>query len=109
MLELINVLQELLAGGFPGGLQEFVLPLAESPFGDELGIESERSRQFSVGIFIFLVFAIFVFLFIALSYMFRGRGDKMKIGEKIMFGWILFGLVAAVAFGASQLLHGYLF
>lgn len=85
------------------------LPLAESPFSDQLGIEGEKSRQFSVGIFIFLVFAIFVFLMIALAYMFKGKSEKMKLGEKIMFGWILFGLVAAVAFGASQLLQGYLF
>lgn len=78
-------------------------------FGVNTGIEGMRSHQFSVGIFYFLVASIIVFTIFVFMFMFKGRGSKLKTGEKIMFVWILLGVVAAVVFGAAQMLHGYLF
>lgn len=74
----------------------------------DLSIDSMKSKEFSVGIFWFLIFSIFVFVVITFIHMLKGK-SKLKLGEKIMFIWILLGVVAAVVFGASQLLHGFLF
>ena len=82
------------------------------PFGIDMSIESMSSRQFSVGIFYFLVAAIIIFVGITFMFMFKGKqGEKSKLkkGEKIMFAWILFGVVVAIIFGAAQMMHGYLF
>lgn len=80
------------------------------------GIEGMRSQEFSVGIFIFLMVCIVVFSVIVVKFMNSGRGvtidgegKKLKTGEKIMFVWIFFGIIAAVIMGAMQLLQGYLF
>ncbi len=78
-------------------------------FTDELGIESERSQQFSVGIFYFLILGIIVFSIISFAFMFKDKTKKIKKGEMILFIWIMIGVVVAVLFGASQLLQGYLF
>jgi len=73
-------------------------------------IEGMRSQQFSVGIFIFMVFGVLVFLgIIAMFIKMSAKDTKMKLGEKILFIWIILGVFAAVAFGAAQLLHGRLF
>ncbi len=80
-----------------------------APFGVELGIESEQSQQFSVGIFYFLILGIVVFAIISFAFMFKDKTKSMKKGEKILFAWIMLGLVVAVLFGTSQLLQGYLF
>lgn len=82
------------------------------PFGIDMSIESMSSRQFSVGIFYFLIAAILIFVGITFLFMFKGKtGQKssLKRGEKILFVWILFGVVVAVIFGAAQMMHGYLF
>jgi len=79
------------------------------PFGIDMSIESMSSHSFSVGMFYFLVFAIIVFLVIAFLFMFKGKSKKIKTGEMIMFIWILLGVVAAVIFGAAQMMHGFLF
>jgi len=79
------------------------------PFGVDMSIESMSSHSFSVGMFYFLVFAIIVFVVIAFLFMFKDKSSKIKIGEKIMFAWILVGVVAAVVFGAAQMMHGFLF
>lgn len=79
------------------------------PFGLDTSIEGMMSQQFSVGIFYFLVTAILVFTVFIFIFMFMGKGAKLKLGEKILFGWLLFGVFVAVGFGAAQLLHGYLF
>ena len=79
------------------------------PFGVDMSIESMSSKEFSVGIFFFLILAILIFVGITMMYMFKDKGTQLKTGEKWMFVWILFGVIVAVAFGAVQLMDGYLF
>lgn len=79
------------------------------PFGFDSSIDSMRSQEFSVGIFYFLVAAIIVFTGFVFMFMLKDKTAKLKKGEKIMFVWLLFGIVVAIGFGAAQLLHGYLF
>ena len=52
------------------------------PFGIDTSIEGMKSQEFKT---------------------------NLKKGEKILFAWILFGVIVAVIFGAAQMLHGYLF
>ncbi|MBN4079587.1 hypothetical protein JYT26_02990 [Beggiatoa alba] len=88
----------------------FLMSIKEStgPFGIDTSIEGLKSQEASVGIFYFLVASIVVFAVFVFMFMFMGK-SKLKLGEKILFVWILFGIVAAVIFGAAQMLHGYLF
>jgi TRAP-type C4-dicarboxylate transport system permease small subunit len=72
-------------------------------------IESVNSQEFSVGIFYFLIASIVVFTIFVFMFMLKDKTSKLKKGERILFVWILFGVVVAVGFGAAQLLHGYLF
>ena len=72
-------------------------------------IEGMETQEFSVGIFYFLVICILVFTAIVFMFMFKDKTQKLKKGEKWLFAWILFGVVVATAFGAAQLLHGFLF
>lgn len=76
----------------------------------DLSIEGMRSQQFSVGVFIFMLLGILVFSGIVYSVM-RGKyaPKVMRMGEKVMFGAIILGIIAAVIFGALQMLSGYLF
>ena len=69
----------------------FVVQQTTDP--DYWTIEGMRAKEFSVGIFIFLVICIVV----------------LKIGEKILLGWIVFGIIAGVILGVLQLLQGRLF
>lgn len=75
------------------------------------GIESMSSQSFGVGIFYFLIIAILVFVGISFLVVFKdkGKSSKMKAGEKLLFIWIMFGVVVAIVFGAAQMMHGYLF
>ena len=82
---------------------------ATDPLGFDSSIESMQSQEFSVGIFYFLVAAIIVFTGFVFMFMFKDRASKLKKGEKILFGWLLFGIIVAIIFGAAQMLHGYLF
>ncbi len=68
------------------------------------------SRRFSVFIFIFLMIGIAVFSAIIYSVV-RNRSDKekMRVGEKIMIGAIIMGVVVAVAFAAMQMIGDFLF
>lgn len=75
----------------------------------DLGIEGIRSQEFSVAIFYFLVLAIFIFLVFIFMFMLKSKASKLKTGEKWLFAWLLLGVVAAIVFGATQMLHGYLF
>lgn len=85
-------------------------PLALAEANDPLsGIEGMRSQEWSVGIFIFLVICILVFAGIVFRFMTNSKTSGLKFGEKVMFAWILLGIVAAIIFGALQLLHGQLF
>ena len=69
------------------------------------------TQGFSVGVFYFLVVAIIIFVGITFLFMFkdRSKSSKLKIGEKILFIWIMFGVVVAVVFGAAQMMQGFLF
>ena len=75
---------------------------------DLFGVEGLYSQQFSVIIFYFLIFCIVLFTGIVLAFMFLSR-KKLKKGEIVLFIWIFLGIAAAVAFGAAQMLHGFLF
>ena len=78
------------------------------PLGIDMSIESMSTQNFSTGMFYFLIFAIVVFLVIAFMFMFKGKAQKLKTGEKILFVWILIGVVVAIVFGAVQMIHGFL-
>lgn len=93
--------------------KQIFLPLIqvaeENPFDVDMSIESMSSQEFSVGMFYFLVFAIFVFVTIVFMFMFKDKANKMKTGEKVMIGMILIGVCVAIAFGAAQMMYGFLF
>ena len=82
--------------------------LAEGP-GFNTGIEGMDSQQWSVGIFVFLIFCVLVFTVIVVKFMTGDKAAKLKRGEKVLFAWILLGVMAAVIIGAMQLLQGRLF
>jgi cytochrome b561 len=76
----------------------------------DMSIEGMRSQHFSVGIFLFMLLTIFVFSAIVYSVVFGKYAPKtMRLGEKIMFGAIILGIVVAIIFGAMQMLGGILF
>ena len=76
----------------------------------DLSIEGMRSQQFSVGVFVFMLLTIFVFSAIVYSVVFGKFAPKtMRLGEKILFGAIILGIVVAIIFGAAQMLGGFLF
>jgi hypothetical protein len=76
----------------------------------DLSIEGMRSRHFGVGVFFMLLVGIAVFTCIIFMVMRAGRGQKVtRTGEKIMFGAIFLGVVAAVVFACLQMLSGVLF
>lgn len=78
------------------------------PFGIDTSIEGMKSQEFSVGIFYFLIASIIIFTVFVFMFMMKSK-TNLKKGEKILFAWILLGIVTAVVFGAAQMLHGYLF
>jgi hypothetical protein len=84
---------------------------ASNTFELNRSIESMDTEQFSVGVFYFLIVAIIVFVGISFLITFKGKGKsaKLKTGEKLLFIWIMFGVVVAIVFGAAQMMHGYLF
>ena len=90
----------------------FLLNVAEGdvnrPLGIDMSLESMSTQSFSTGMFYFLIFAIVVFLVIAFMFMFKDKTQKLKMGEKILFIWILIGVVVAIVFGAMQMMHGFL-
>jgi len=75
----------------------------------DLGIESMRSHNYSVGIFVFLLVSILVFLFIVGAFWKGSKGASIKTGEKVLLSMIVVGVFVAIAFAAAQLLDGYLF
>lgn len=73
-------------------------------------MEGMRGQEFSVGIFIFMLIGVLVFAGVILRFVWMARRESgLKIGEKIMFIWIIFGTIVAVIFGGLQLLQGRLF
>lgn len=87
----------------------FLVEKAGGPFGMDTSIEGMKSQEFSVGIFYFLIICIVVFTIFVFMFMFKNKKSNLKTGEKILFAWILGGIVVAVMFAAAQMLHGYLF
>ena len=78
--------------------------------GIDLSIEGMRSKHFGVGVFFLLMVGIVVFTAIVFTVMRGTRGQKVtRTGEKVMFGAIFLGVVAAVVFACLQLLSGVLF
>ena len=61
------------------------------PFGIDMSIEGMNSQEFSVAIFYFLIAAIVVFTIFVFMFMFKDRASKLKLGEKLLFVWILLG------------------
>lgn len=76
---------------------------------DPFTIESMRSKQYSVGIFFFMVLGIAVFSAILYNFFLRAKSEGMRTGEKVLFVWLVLGVVVALAFGTTQLLFGHLF
>ena len=91
-------------------------PALNSIVDDQWGVEGLYSQQFSVGIFFFLIICIIVFTIIVIKFMNSGARNSgggegrqgLKSGEKVMFIWIFFGIIAAVIMAVVQLLQGYL-
>jgi hypothetical protein len=110
-----DVSQNFLGGIFSTvrslNLPELAFSVQENsgPFGIDTSIEGMNSQEFSVGIFYFLIASIVVFTVFVFMFMTKGKTANLKTGEKILFVWILIGIVVAVGFGAAQMLHGYLF
>lgn len=76
----------------------------------DLSIEGMRSQQFSVGVFFFLLLGIAVFSAIVYGVLFGKHAPKTtRLGERLMFGAIILGIVVAIIFGALQMVAGYLF
>ncbi len=76
----------------------------------DLSIESMRSQSFGHGVFVFLLIGIAVFaVIVAVFWSSRKRSMQVRFGEKVMFGMIVLGIMAAVAFGALQMVGGFLF
>jgi hypothetical protein len=76
----------------------------------DLSIEGMRSQQFSVGVFFFLLLGVVVFSSIVYGVLFGKHAPKTtRLGERLMFGAIILGIVVAVIFGALQMVAGYLF
>ncbi len=78
--------------------------------GIDMSIEGLRSQAYSVGIFVFLVISLIFFAIIIYFYLPRGRENKnkLKTGEKFMFGAIISGLFIAIGIGWLQLIEGFL-
>jgi len=76
----------------------------------DLSIEGMQSQHFSEFVFAFMLVGIVVFSVIVAAVMLgRERSERSRLGERIMFGAIILGIVIAVIFGATQMLGGYLF
>lgn len=76
-------------------------------FGIDMSIESLRAKSFSIYIFVFLIISLILFCFIIYLYLPK-KLSHLKLGEKIMFGSLIFGVVLAVVIGYIQLIEGFL-
>jgi len=79
----------------------------DTVFGIDMSIEGLRSQIFSDYIFGFLILSLILFCYIIYLYLPKNLGD-LKLGEKIMFGSIVIGVILAVIIGYVQLIDGYL-
>lgn len=108
MIDLISNVIELFFANF--GFIPQLMAEAEGNkyvFGIDMSIESLRSREFSIYIFVFLILSLILFCFIIYLYLPK-KLSALKTGEKIMFGSLVFGVIAAVAIGYIQLIEGFL-
>jgi hypothetical protein len=86
------------------------LALSAAGSGVDLSIEGMHSQRFGVGVFILLMLWIVLFTGIIIEVVSGSRGQKVtRTGEKLMFGAIVLGVVAAVVFASLQMLSGVLF
>ena len=77
--------------------------------GIDMSIEGLRSQEYSVAIFVFLVISLIYFGVIIWLYMPKAKDkNKLKTGEKIMFGSLIAGIFIAIAMGYLQLIEGFL-
>ncbi len=110
-LQLYDVLVHLFdlvdAVAFLHGLAAESADSSKYVFGIDMSIEGLRSRQYSYYIFGFLILSIILFSYIIYLYLPKG-GKSLKKGEKIMFGALVLGVIAAVIIGWIQLIEGYL-
>ncbi len=70
-----------------------------------------RSQQFSEGVFWFLMLGIAVFSGIVFVLGFginRFNLKKVRLGELIIFGCVILGIIGAIIMAAVQMLGGYL-
>jgi hypothetical protein len=87
-----------------------ILALAAPRSRLDLSIEGMQSQHFGVGVFCLLMLGIIVFAGIIIAVMHGTGGERVtRTGEKLMFGAIIFGVVAAVVFASAQMLSGVLF
>jgi hypothetical protein len=76
----------------------------------DLSIEGMHSQRFGVGVFCLLMLGIALFAGIIIAVMKGSKQQKVtRTGEKLMFGAIIFGVLAAVVFASLQMLSGVLF
>jgi len=91
------------------GTNDLIAQVEDHNDADPFTIESMRSKEYSIGIFFFMVLGIAVFSAILYNFFLRAKSEGMRTGEKVLFAWLVLGVVAALAFGATQLLFGHLF
>jgi hypothetical protein len=70
-------------------------------------VEGMHGHEYSVAIFFFMLAGVILFAAIVFRFFKSSQtGSKLKFGEKILFLWIVAGLIVAVVIGALQLLYG---
>jgi len=108
MNEILSYIQKIYIAG-----SDFMVTLSvESAnsnlvMGIDMSIEGLRAQKYSVGIFVFLIISLIFFAMIIYFYLPKGE-DKLKLGEKIMFGCIISGIFIAIFIGWLELIDGYL-
>jgi len=95
------------------GLASAMMPSTEAMndsvvLGIDMSIEGLRSQGYSIGIFVFLIISLVLFSCIIYFYLPKKGAEKLKTGERIMFGAIILGIFIAVGIGWLQLIDGYL-
>lgn len=92
---------------FSLAVAEKVERITAKPFGFDLSIDAMRANGYNIGIFIFLIIGILVFLSVGYYFMTHEK-TKLKKGEIFLLIWIVFGVIAAIVMGSTQLLSGFL-
>jgi len=80
---------------------------ADEPVFD-LGIESMRSQEYSIGIFIFMIVSMLVFVGVIALFYKKTDMSSVKTGEKVLMGMIVLGVIVSAIFAAVQMLDGFL-